>query len=164
MRIISLYQPWASLVAMGAKTFETRSWYTPYRGLVLIHAGLKITPEAAELVTRWPWDMALKRHGVTTMRDLPLGAIVGVATLRNVRSTTDTLKIMTDMIDRDQEFMLGDYAPGRFAWELTGIIDVHPIPLRGQQGLWTASAELRTQVKDQLKARGIVPLTGWGGW
>ena len=38
MKAISLLQPWASLVVMGAKTIETRGWGTKYRGPILIHA------------------------------------------------------------------------------------------------------------------------------
>lgn len=38
MRAISLWQPWASLVVLGAKKIETRHWSTNYRGPLLIHA------------------------------------------------------------------------------------------------------------------------------
>ena len=38
MKALTLTQPWASLVAIGAKRIETRSWSTPYRGLLAIHA------------------------------------------------------------------------------------------------------------------------------
>lgn len=41
MKALTLHQPWATLVALGIKTVETRSWYTPYRGPLAIHAGLK---------------------------------------------------------------------------------------------------------------------------
>jgi len=36
IKAISLHQPWASMVAQGFKTIETRNWYTPYRGDLLI--------------------------------------------------------------------------------------------------------------------------------
>ena len=32
MKAISLWQPWASAVALGSKRVETRSWSTSYRG------------------------------------------------------------------------------------------------------------------------------------
>ena len=41
MKALTLYQPYASLIAVGAKTIETRSWGTSYRGGLLIHAGKK---------------------------------------------------------------------------------------------------------------------------
>ena len=40
MKAVTLYQPYASLVAIGAKKFETRSWKTSYRGPLAIHAGV----------------------------------------------------------------------------------------------------------------------------
>lgn len=46
VRALSLWQPWASLVAVGAKTIETRRHRTHYRGRLLIHAAKRIpTPE-----------------------------------------------------------------------------------------------------------------------
>lgn len=39
MKAITLMQPWATLVAIGAKRLETRSWSTNYRGPLAIHAG-----------------------------------------------------------------------------------------------------------------------------
>jgi activating signal cointegrator 1 len=38
MKAISIWQPWASLIAIGAKKYETRSWETSYRGPIAIHA------------------------------------------------------------------------------------------------------------------------------
>src|ERR1700694_3122793 len=38
MKALSLWQPWASLIAMGLKEFETRHWATSYRGPLVIHA------------------------------------------------------------------------------------------------------------------------------
>jgi hypothetical protein len=38
MKALTLWQPWASLIALGAKTIETRSWSTKYRGPLAIHA------------------------------------------------------------------------------------------------------------------------------
>lgn len=41
MKAVTLWQPWASLVAIGAKTIETRSWATSYRGPLAIHAAAR---------------------------------------------------------------------------------------------------------------------------
>ena len=38
MKVLSLWQPWATLMAIGAKKIETRHWYTRYRGPLVIHA------------------------------------------------------------------------------------------------------------------------------
>lgn len=39
MKVITLKQPWATLIALGYKQYEFRSWSTKYRGPILIHAG-----------------------------------------------------------------------------------------------------------------------------
>ena len=42
MQVLTLKQPWATLVAEGIKKYEFRSWKTNYRGKILIHAGTGI--------------------------------------------------------------------------------------------------------------------------
>ena len=42
MKVITLKQPWATLVAEGIKKYEFRSWRTKYRGKILIHAGVGV--------------------------------------------------------------------------------------------------------------------------
>jgi hypothetical protein len=46
MKVISIIQPWATLIAIGEKKFETRSWSTKYRGELAIHASKKIDKAA----------------------------------------------------------------------------------------------------------------------
>jgi len=41
MKAATVYQPWASLLAVGAKRYETRSRKVNYRGPIAIHAGKK---------------------------------------------------------------------------------------------------------------------------
>ena len=48
MKVITIKQPWASLIALGYKTYEFRTWKTKYRGDVLIHAGKGIDKDAME--------------------------------------------------------------------------------------------------------------------
>ena len=46
MKVITLKQPWATLVVLGIKKYEFRSWKTNYRGKILIHAGKSIDRDA----------------------------------------------------------------------------------------------------------------------
>lgn len=51
MKAISLWQPWASLIACGAKPYETRDWAPPVNLIgqtIAIHAAKKIDKDAAE--------------------------------------------------------------------------------------------------------------------
>ena len=50
MKVLTLKQPWASLVANGYKVYEFRSWKTNYRGEILIHAGCGVDKEWLEKV------------------------------------------------------------------------------------------------------------------
>ncbi len=38
---LSMHQPWASLLIKGIKKHEGRTWYTPHRGRLWIHAASK---------------------------------------------------------------------------------------------------------------------------
>ena len=45
MKVLTIREPWASLIVNGYKMYEFRSWKTNYRGKILIHAGLNIEKE-----------------------------------------------------------------------------------------------------------------------
>lgn len=50
MKVITLKQPWATLVAENIKKYEFRSWKYNYRGEILIHAGAGIDKDAMKKV------------------------------------------------------------------------------------------------------------------
>jgi len=128
MKAITLWQPWATLLAIGVKPFETRSWPTRYRGPIAIHAGK--TREGLDLCRGLPEiEEALARAGYT-LDTLPLGVIVCTARLVACRPTEP---IVADHLDD----AFGDYGPGRFAWHLQAIQPLDPPPPAvGRQGLW----------------------------
>ena len=39
MKVLTIKQPWATLIMQGVKRYEFRSWNTKLRGEFLIHAG-----------------------------------------------------------------------------------------------------------------------------
>ena len=49
MKVITIKQPWATLIAKGYKEYEFRTWKTKYRGDILIHAGKGIDKKAMEI-------------------------------------------------------------------------------------------------------------------
>ena len=139
IRTISLWQPWASLVFAG-KRWETRSWDTPYRGPLAIHAAQRWTPAQRALAASDPFKSALMAAGIY---ELPLGKILGKVDLVNVGRCTGDGKIAfpgTALLYcvNEPELSFGDFSPGRYAWELENPERLaHPIPARGQQGFWT---------------------------
>lgn len=130
MKALSLTQPWASLVAIGAKHVETRSWQTPFRGPLAIHAAKVFPPYARDFAEEILPYRSLFVHGLRA-RDLPLGAIVATCRLVGCVRT----ELMWDISEQEREF--GDYSPGRWAWVLEDIVRLpEPIPARGALGLW----------------------------
>ena len=131
MKAISLLQPWASLVIMGVKTIETRSWATKHRGSILIHAS---QGKAGSLFAIEP---PFKKY-IPDFNALPFGAILGTVCISAMMRMKDLM--MTDeWINRLtlEEKAFGDYGEGRYAWMLE---DARPfrnaVAARGSLHLW----------------------------
>src|SRR5690606_17299582 len=88
MKALSLWQPYASLIAVGAKRYETRHWKTDYRGPIAIHAAKRRITNDEWLYIRFdPNFRAISRtlgfdRGIDP-NTLPYGAVVCVAELVN---------------------------------------------------------------------------------
>jgi hypothetical protein len=135
IKAITLWQPWASLVAIGSKRIETRSWSTSYRGLLAIHAAKRFPKEAMDLCQLDPFRGALwpfwNRLGFVVVNALPRGSIVAVCELQSLVEITAT------NAPTEPELSFGDYAPGRWAWYLENVKELlKPILARGKQRLW----------------------------
>lgn len=133
MKCLSLWQPWATLIALGAKQYETRSWGTAYRGPLVIHAAK--TKEALDICHEYPFRNVLLSSGIKRLSELPFGAALCVVDL------VDCLPMTADLIDvmTTQEQFFGDWKPGRFAWKLANLRPFkQPIPMRGIQGLFNS--------------------------
>ena len=130
MKAITLTQPWATLVAIGAKQYETRSWSTNYRGPLAIHAAKGFPKWARELCWTNPFFGALQEHNLNE-HNLPLGAVVAVVFLGGILHTEDAWNI------GDQERAFGDYSPKRYAWLFGSYQRFNvPQPAKGALGLW----------------------------
>jgi hypothetical protein len=155
MRCLSLWQPWASLVISGAKRFETRSWSTAYRGLLVIHAAKKWDADLAYLCATEPFKAALEAAGIAFSADLrdcqrgwnlPFGALLGAVELvgchrtEEINRTNMEASLLPDggppWIGKT-EHAFGDYSPGRFAWLLRDPRPFpEPIPYAGARNLF----------------------------
>lgn len=155
MKVISILQPWASLVVLGHKEIETRSWNTKYRGELLIHASAK-KPTKAILAEYAEW---VQRFGIHCYQNesFPHRAIIGKVNLVDTNSTNDfTIGKSNKILEpaflfanyssileiTEQERAFGDYSPGRFGWLLSDRVAFNvPIPAKGQLGLWEYDIE-----------------------
>jgi hypothetical protein len=88
LKALTLTQPWAQLVALGAKGIETRSWKTDYRGDLAIHAAKGFPREAVLHCFEEPFRSVLQAAGIREPADLPLGAVIATAGLRDVLRIT----------------------------------------------------------------------------
>lgn len=148
MKAITIKQPWATLIAVGEKKFETRSWPTRYRGQLAIHAGKKADKTAcmSEEISS-----VLAKHGYGSPEDLPTGAVIAVGELTACYQIQSFSEGEQDVIlahndefvhlsaERDAfEIRLGDFSEGRYAWEILGLNKLSlPTPCKGKLGLWS---------------------------
>lgn len=127
MKVLTLREPWASLIGKQIKTIETRSWKTCYRGELYIHAGLTKIPKKNERINR-----LIAYLGNDTLH---YGEIFVKCTLENC------ILIDEKFVEREKErnsinFDCGDYALGRYAWILGNVEYVEPIKAKGRLGIW----------------------------
>ena len=138
MKAITLWQPWASLIAVLLKISETRSWPVPASMIgrrIAIHAAVRL-PRLQECPSSVSWDW---------VQGLPLGVVVAYA---DVVGCSQVVRV-------DESFAwcrgnppleewwahpldgFGDYRPGRWIWSLANVVPVEPpIAVKGRQGFW----------------------------
>jgi activating signal cointegrator 1 len=147
MKIITLWQPWASLLFTPFKGYETRSWTTNYRGGLAIHAAKRpmvgselyaiaygmygvdrgYLGDAEELKPLQKWI-----NEVLDGKELPMGAIIGTCDIKNCNRMSEQMIGKTSIV----ELSTGDWKAGRFAWKCENAIALpKPIPFKGSQGL-----------------------------
>jgi len=130
MKVLTIQQPWASLIVGGYKRFEFRSWKTKYRGDLLIHAGQGIDKEAMKRLKKYLPD------------ELPCGEIIGKVRLE------DCIKTSEQFYQNIRKENADVYAPSIFeeeyAWQLENIQKLeYPIKIKGKLGLWNYEMEGR---------------------
>lgn len=125
MKVLTLKEPWASLIASGHKQIETRSWKVNYRGSIFVHAGSGCAvpsriSEVGQLVA-----IPKPMHG-------NIIAKVEIADCIEITEEYANKVKQTDPVS----YICGDFTPGRFAWILRNPQIVKPIPISGKLGLW----------------------------
>lgn len=128
MKVLTIKQPWATLIMQENKRFEFRSWQTKYRGELLIHAGKGIDKEA------------VKRLANYLPKELPQGKILGKVTLVDCIKITPEFK--EELLKENSDIYAKSSFQENYGWQLE---DVHafdePITAKGHLSLWEYNLE-----------------------
>jgi len=156
LKAITLYEPWASLMAIGAKRNETRGCRTTHRGDIAIHAAKTDhgTPESlVSYVIK-----AYRDRGLVPSPDT-LGCIIAVVDLYDVQPTD---RLHYDLKFRaeigltadlsDDELLFGEYERGRFFYRTHTLRRLpKPVSCRGYQSIgWTVPPNVEALVRAQV--------------
>lgn len=142
MKALTITQPWATLVAIGAKRVETRSWATDYRGPLAIHAAKGFPGWARETCGDVPFWTTLAEAGYASWKDLPRGVVLCTTRILAVRPTqfdpnAAGIPLKAPFRLSENEWHFGDYGPDRYAWYLDAVVRLaEPVPARGALSLW----------------------------
>jgi hypothetical protein len=131
MKCLSIMQPWATLIVLGAKQYETRCWAPGYRGRLAIHASRLLPVIARELCNEEPVRSILRGAGFKSWADLPRGALLGTVRLADCLPADEVPALS------ETELALGDFRPGRWAWRLADPRPLpRPLPMSGRLGIY----------------------------
>jgi len=144
MKVLSLTQPWATLMAIGEKRIETRSWSTRHRGPLAIAAAKGFPVECQRLCFERPFAEALARGGITTLAPImeARGHILAIVDVIDCLPTDGEFvrrSLLRPIIapTGQSEMVFGDYSTGRFGWLTDNLRRLAtPIAAKGALGLW----------------------------
>lgn len=127
MRVLTLKEPFETLISIGIKKTETRSWRTNYSGELYIHTSIKKP------------DYSYKSDDFKKLADQynydKLGFIICKCKLVDCIEMTE--EYIEDMKNNHYEdYICGEYKVGRFAWILDEIEIIDPIKAKGRLGIW----------------------------
>ena len=123
MKVLTIKQPWATLIMEGYKRFEFRSWKTKYRGDLLIHAGKGVDKEA------------MRRLAKYIPEDMPTGKILGKVTLIDCIKCDEKIKEVC--LKENKDVYAKSTFVERYAWQLVNVkVFDEPIEAKGKLNLW----------------------------
>ena len=124
MKVISIKQPFATLIAEGLKEYEFRTWKTKYRGDILIHASKSVDSKAME---------KFKNLNL----EYPTGCIIAKAEITDCIFVDEDMKMMLNKKDslvysgvcKDEDFI-------GYGFKIENVLKINPIYVNGKLGLW----------------------------
>jgi hypothetical protein len=131
---LSVRQPWASLIVLGIKKVENRTWPTKHRGRLWIHAGRREGRDVAAWLQEFVPDAWA---ALPPWNELPIGSILGSVVL------VDCL----DEFSLPKKMQLHDpFVSGPWCWLVRGPQPLaRPWPCKGALRLWKVPAGFKTR-------------------
>ena len=123
MKVITIKQPFATLIAEGYKEYEFRTWKTSYRGELYIHAGLGIDKEA------------MKRFEYLHL-DYPQGVILAKCKMIDCVEIDEKMKKL--LKEKDEIVYRGaiQSKKNEYGFQLTEVEKIKEIPAKGKLSIW----------------------------
>ncbi len=159
MKLITLWEPWATLMAIGAKKIETRHWSTHYRGWLAIHAAKRFTADEDTQCWMSPFREALNAAHIPVEPyrsgrrfQFPLGCIIAVTKLVGCVRTGALTAASPHLISHGrevslpgirygnlltkEEYAFGNYEDGRYGLITAAVFRLpSPVPFKSRQGM-----------------------------
>ena len=124
MKVLTIKQPWATLIAEGLKEYEFRTWKTKYRGEFLIHAGKSIDKRAMEKFEQYQLEY-------------PTGCIIAKATLTDcIKIDDDVRKILQEKNPLVYSHAINDIYWDGYGFKLENVEKIEPISMNGKLSFW----------------------------
>ncbi len=134
MKVITIKQPFATLIAEGMKEYEFRTWRTKYRGEILIHAGKGVDKKAMEKFKDYHFNY-------------PSGAIIAKVTLTDCVEIDDNMR---KVLQAKNPLVYGSVIKHTewkgYGFQLENVSKIDPIPINGKLSLWDYDLEEKKEV------------------
>lgn len=122
MKVLSIKNPWATLIINGYKKYEFRSWKTKYRGRIMIHTSIS---SDKNVIDRFD-NLNLNYRN---------GFIIGEAEIVDCIEVTKEFE--AKLVEENIQVYGNTVGRKGYAWRLENIIQyTNPIPIKGKLGLW----------------------------
>lgn len=129
VKVITIKQPYASLIAAGIKEYEFRTWKTKYRGKIAIHAGLGVDKKAMEKYKAYQLEY-------------PSGAILAIADLVDcIIVDGRARKMLNEKNPFVYSHVINDTSWKGYGFQLSNVKKIKPIFIKGKLGFWNYELE-----------------------
>ena len=124
MKVLTIKQPYATLILEGIKEYEFRTWKTKYRGEFLIHAGLSVD------------KIAMKKYEYLNL-EYPKGCIIGKVTLDDCIKVDNELKeILKEKNPIVYYNAINNENYKGYSFKLKNAEKIKPIKIKGKLSFW----------------------------